>query len=32
MYKKQICQDSLDCSKIRYVAGVDVAYTKIGIQ
>ena len=30
--KNKICQDSLDCSKIRYIAGVDVAYTKIGTQ
>lgn len=31
-FQNQICQDSLDCSKLRYVAGVDVAYTKIGTQ
>lgn len=31
-YENQICQNPLDCSKIRFIAGVDVAYTKIGKQ
>lgn len=31
-FQSQICQDSIECSKIRYIAGVDVAYTKLGIQ
>ena len=31
-FQNRLCQEPLDCSKIRYVAGVDVAYTKIGIQ
>ncbi len=31
-FQNQICQDLLDFSKLRYVAGVDVAYTKIGSQ
>lgn len=28
--QSQIRQESLDCSKIRYIAGVDVAYTNVG--
>lgn len=31
-FQNQICQKTLDCSKIQYVAGVDVAYTKIRTQ
>lgn len=31
-FQNQIYQDSINCSKLRYVAGVDVAYTKIQTQ
>lgn len=30
--KRSICLDDLDISKVKYVAGVDIAYTKIGTQ
>lgn len=31
-FQNQICQKPLDCSNLRYIAGVDVAYTKFGNQ
>ena len=31
-FQDKICQKAINCSELRYIAGVDVAYTRIGNQ